>query len=173
MGRLTESTKLHADFVRVIRKKFEELKSDTEKAIMQMDEKALFWSPNAQSNSIDVIVKHMSGNLISRWTDFLTTDGEKPDRNSDGEFESTIESREELLKMWENSCKVFLNAIDTIEEKHLLQTIYIRNQPHTVMEAVIRCIAHISSHVGQIIYIAKQVTPEDKWTTLSIPKKKG
>lgn len=173
MIRLSESTKLHADFVRVIRKKLEEMKSDTEKAIMQIDEKALFWSPNAQSNSVDVIIKHMSGNLISRWTDFFTTDGEKSDRNRDGEFESTIESREELLKMWENGCNVFLKAIDTIEENHLLQTIYIRNQPHTVMEAVIRSIAHISSHVGQIIYIAKQVTPEDKWTTLSIPKKKG
>ncbi|WP_413788892.1 DUF1572 family protein [Psychrobacillus mangrovi] len=170
---MSDSTIIHAEFVRNIRLKFVELKRDTDKAIMQMDEKAIFWSPNEQSNSVDVLVKHMSGNLISRWTDFLSTDGEKIDRDRDGEFESTIESREELLKVWEIGCEVFLKAIDSIEEKHLLQTIYIRNKSHTVLEAFIRSITHISIHVGQIIYLAKQVTPEDKWTTLSIPKKKG
>lgn len=172
MIRLSNSTNFHADFIRNIRSKLEELKSDTKKAIMQMEEEAIFWSPNEQSNSVDVLVKHMSGNLISRWTDFLSTDGEKKDRDRDSEFESTIESREELLKVWENGCDAFFKAIDSIEEKHLLQTIYIRNKPHTVLEAIIRSITHISIHVGQVIYIAKQVTPEDKWTTLSIPKRK-
>ncbi|MGB3101582.1 MAG: DUF1572 family protein, partial [Psychrobacillus psychrotolerans] len=111
------------------------------------------------------------GNLISRWTDFLTTDGEKPDRNRDEEFESTVETREELLEIWSTGCHVFIEALDTIKSVHLLQTIYIRNEPHTVMEAIIRSLSHTSSHVGQVIYIAKQVTAEERWTTLSIPKK--
>ena len=111
---------------------------DTEKAICQMEEDKLFWTPNNHSNSVSVIIKHISGNLISRWTDFLTTDGEKPARNRDGEFESTIESREELLNIWSEGCKVFLDALDTTKSEHLLQIIYIRNEPHTVMEAIIR-----------------------------------
>ncbi|MFJ7826454.1 DUF1572 family protein [Psychrobacillus sp. NPDC096623] len=169
---MNEVINLHDDFIRVVRKKFSDLVTDTEKAIMQMEEDNLFWTPNNHSNSVDIIIKHISGNLKSRWTDFLTTDGEKPTRNRDDEFESTIQSREELLKIWSEGCQVFLNALDTIQSEHLLQTIYIRNEPHTVMEAIIRSLSHTSSHVGQVIYIAKQVTAEEKWTTLSIPKKK-
>lgn len=170
---LTEISDVHADFIRVVRKKFSELMTDTEKAMMQLDEDKLFWTPNNHANSVDVIIKHISGNLISRWTDFLTTDGEKATRNRDEEFESTIETRKELLEIWSEGCQVFLNAIDTIKSENLLQTIYIRNEPHTVMEAVIRSLSHTSSHVGQVIYIAKQVTAEEKWTTLSIPKKRN
>ena len=147
--------------------------ADTEKAIMQMEEDKLFWTPNNHSNSVDVIIKHISGNLVSRWTDFLTTDGEKPIRNRDEEFKSTIQTREELLRIWYDGCQVFLDALDTIKTEHLTQTIYIRNEPHTVMEAVIRSLSHTSSHVGQVIYITKQVTAEEKWTTLSIPKKQS
>lgn len=167
---MKEISNIHIDFIRIVRKKFSELMQDTEKAIVQLEEDKLFWAPNNHSNSVDIIIKHMSGNLISRWTDFLTTDGEKPTRNRDGEFESTIQTREELLEIWSEGCQVFLGALDIINSENLLQTIYIRNEPHTVMEAVIRSISHTSSHVGQVIYIAKQVTPEEKWTTLSIPK---
>ncbi|WP_277584386.1 DUF1572 family protein [Psychrobacillus antarcticus] len=170
---MTEISDVHTDFIRVVRKKFSDLMTDTEKAMMQLDEDKLFWTPNNHSNSVDVIIKHISGNLISRWTDFLTTDGEKATRNRDEEFESTIETRKELLEIWSEGCQVFLNAIDIIKSEHLLQTIYIRNEPHTVMEAVIRSLSHTSSHVGQVIYIAKQVTTEEKWTTLSIPKKRN
>lgn len=168
---LTILTDVHNDFIGVVHQKFSDLMRDVEKAIMQMEEDKLFWTPNNHSNSVAIIIKHMSGNLISRWTDFLTTDGEKPDRNRDEEFESTVETREELLEIWSRGCQVFLEALDTIKSVHLLQTIYIRNEPHTVMEAVIRSLSHTSSHVGQVIYIAKQVTTEEKWTTLSIPKK--
>lgn len=170
---MNELSNLHDDFIRVVRKKILDLKTETEKAILQMEEEKLFWTPNNHSNSVDVIIKHISGNLTSRWTDFLTTDGEKPTRNRDEEFESTIQNREELLEIWSEGCQVFLNALDTIKPEHLLQNIYIRNEPHTVVEAVIRSLSHISSHVGQVIYIAKQVTAEDKWITLSIPKKQG
>lgn len=168
---LNEISTIHTDFIRVVQKKFSDLMQDTNKALIQMEEDKLFWTPNNHSNSVDVIIKHMSGNLISRWTDWLTTDGEKPTRNRDEEFESTIETREELLEIWSEGCRVFLDALNTIKSEHLLKTIYIRNEPHTVMEAVIRSLSHTSSHVGQVIYIAKQVTTEEKWTTLSIPKK--
>ena len=166
-------TDVHTEFIRVVRKKFSELMKDVDKAIKQLEEDKLFWSPNNHSNSVDIIIKHISGNLKSRWTDFLTTDGEKPTRNRDDEFESTIQTRQELLEIWSEGCQVFLNALDTIKPDHLLQTIYIRNEPHTIMEAVIRSISHTSSHVGQVIYIAKQVTAEEKWKTLSIPKKQS
>ncbi|WP_240793351.1 DinB family protein [Psychrobacillus vulpis] len=169
---MLESAKLHENFVQVARKRIEEMIRDTDKAIAQMEDNALFWTPNEHSNSVAIIIKHLSGNLISRWTDFLTTDGEKHDRDRDGEFENTIKSREELLRVWETGCKLFLQAIDSIEEQHLLQTIYIRNEPHTVMEAVFRSITHFTYHVGQIVFIAKQLTPENEWATLSIPKKK-
>ena len=169
---MMENENVFEDFVRVIRKKMEDLKQDTEKAMMQMGEQDLFWSPNEQSNSVDVLIKHMSGNLISRWKDFLVTDGEKPERDRDGEFESTIKTREELLACWKTGCTAFFAALDSLKEDDLLRTIYIRNEPHTVMEAFIRSIVHTSNHVGQIIYIAKQTTTEEKWTTLSIPKKK-
>lgn len=169
---MMENEKVFEDFVRVIRKKMQELKHDTEKAMMQMEEQDLFWSPNEQSNSVDILIKHMSGNLISRWTDFLVTDGEKPERDRDGEFESTIKTREELLQCWKAGCNAFFAALDILKAEDLLRTIYIRNVPHTVVEAFIRSISHTSNHVGQIIYIAKQTTTEEKWTTLSIPKKK-
>lgn len=169
---MSEKLTFHTDFIRVVHKKFLDLMKDTEKAIGQMEESKLFWTPNDHSNSVDIIIKHISGNLISRWTDFLTTDGEKPTRNRDEEFESTIQNREELLQIWSQGCEVFLDSLANIKPEHLLQTIYIRNEPHTVMEAVIRSLSHTSTHVGQIVYIAKQVTPEENWTTLSIPKKK-
>ncbi len=170
---LNDISSIHFDFIRVVRKKFLDLMKDTEKAVIQMEVDKLFWAPNNHSNSVEVIIKHMSGNLISRWTDFLTTDGEKTTRNRDKEFESTLETREELMEIWSEGCQVFLSALDTIKSEHLLQTIFIRNEPHTVMEAVIRSLSHTSSHVGQVIYIAKQVTTEEKWTTLSIPKKQS
>lgn len=170
---VNEISTMHTDFIQVVRKKFLELMQDTEKAVMQMEEDKLFWTPNNHSNSVDVIIKHISGNLVSRWTDFLTTDGEKLSRNRDEEFESTIETREKLLEIWSDGCQVFLNALNDIKLEHLLQTIYIRNEPHTVMEAVIRSLSHTSSHVGQVIYIAKQMTTEENWTTLSIPKKQS
>ena len=168
---MIEISDVHFDFIRVVHSKFCDLMKDVEEAIVQMEVEKLFWTPNNHSNSVDIIIKHMSGNLISRWTDFLTTDGEKPTRNRDGEFESTFETREELLEIWFKGCNVFLDALDTIKSEQLLQTIYIRNEPHTVLEAVIRSLSHTSSHVGQVIYIAKQVTTEENWTTLSIPKK--
>ncbi|MCJ8011917.1 DUF1572 domain-containing protein [Paenibacillus sp. KQZ6P-2] len=152
--------------------KFKELKQSAEKAIAQIQEDAkLNWAPNEESNSIAIIVKHMSGNMISRWTDFLTSDGEKPGRDRDEEFEGDIESKEELLSIWNRGWDVFLQTLSELKSKDLLRTIYIRQQPHSVIEAIERQMSHYSSHVGQIIYVAKIIQGDD-WQTLTIPRKK-
>lgn len=151
---------------------FKELKQSAEKAMAQIsDETKLNWAPNEESNSIAVIVKHLSGNMISRWTDFLTTDGEKPDRDRDGEFEGIIHSKEELLDVWNRGWDVFLHSLSELKGEDLLRTVYIRQQPHSVLEAIQRQLSHYSGHVGQIIYIAKMIQ-DDAWQTLTIPRRK-
>ncbi|MEC0370835.1 DUF1572 family protein [Paenibacillus chibensis] len=159
-------------YLQVATAKFKELKQSAEKAIAQIsDDVKLNWAPNEESNSIAVIVKHISGNMISRWTDFLTSDGEKPGRDRDEEFEGTIESREELLAVWNRGWDVFLQTLSDLTGEDMLRTVYIRQQPHTVLEAIERQMSHYSSHVGQIIYAAKMIQGDD-WQTLTIPRKK-
>ncbi|MBS4193071.1 DUF1572 family protein [Bacillus sp. FJAT-49705] len=162
---------ISSEYLRVIKLRFREMKNTAEKTFEQLDEEMLFWFPNDNSNSISIIVKHMSGNMVSRWTDFLNSDGEKPDRDRDGEFEHTISNRNELYEVWEKGWNVFLNALESIEEEQLLRKIFIRNEPHTLIEAIERQMYHYSYHVGQIIYIAKQLKSEG-WTSLTIPHKK-
>lgn len=160
-------------YLQVATAKFKELKQSAEKAIAQIsDDVKLNWAPNEESNSIAVIVKHISGNMISRWTDFLTSDGEKPGRDRDEEFEGTIESREELLAVWNRGWDVFLQTLSDLTGDDMLRTVYIRQQPHTVLEAIERQMSHYSSHVGQIIYAAKMIQGDD-WQTLTIPRKKN
>ncbi|MWV45803.1 DUF1572 domain-containing protein [Paenibacillus sp. HJL G12] len=152
--------------------KFKELKQSAEKAIAQVqDDVKLNWAPNEESNSIAIIVKHLSGNMISRWTDFLTTDGEKPGRDRDEEFEGTIESKDDLLSIWNQGWDVFLQTLSDLKSDDLLRTVYIRQQPHSVLESIERQMSHYSSHVGQIIYVAKMIQGDD-WHTLTIPRKK-
>jgi hypothetical protein len=152
--------------------RFKELKQSAEKAMAQIsDETKLNWAPNEESNSIAIIVKHMSGNMISRWTDFLTTDGEKPDRDRDEEFEGIISSKEELRDVWNRGWDVFLQTLSKLKGEDILRTVYIRQQPHLVLEAIERQMSHYSSHVGQIIYVAKMIQDDD-WQTLTIPRKK-
>ena len=143
-----------------------------EKTIAQLSDEQLFWKYNEESNSIASIVKHLWGNMLSRWTDFLTTDGEKEWRNRDAEFENDIKDRAELLDKWEEGWNCLLNALNSLNESNWNTVIYIRNQGHSVMEAINRQLAHYPYHVGQIVYLAKEMRG-GAWRTLSIPKGKS
>ena len=144
-----------------------------EKAIAQIEkDEDLNHQLNEESNSIALIVKHLSGNMLSRFTNFLTEDGEKSWRNRDQEFEKGYNSRAELLSAWESGWACVFNAIEPLQEADLERTVYIRNEGHTVMEAINRQIAHYAYHVGQIVFLAKVLKGEG-WQTLSIAKNKS
>ena len=134
----------------------------------QLPDAALTWQYNGESNSIATIVHHLWGNMRSRWTDFLTTDGEKRWRNRDAEFENDQTTRAEMLQKWEEGWSIFLQTLRTLQPEDLDKIIYIRSQGHTVIEAINRQLAHYPYHVGQIIYIGKMAT--ENWRSLSIPK---
>ena len=138
----------------------------------QCPDAGLFTILDAESNSIAIIVKHMAGNMRSRWTDFLTSDGEKPDRNRDTEFEAPPTTRAELMEMWERGWKLLFGALEPLSDADLTRTITIRTEPHSIMQAINRQIAHYSYHVGQIVYLARHFAG-DKWQTLTVPKKKS
>jgi len=156
-------------YLNVVQERFKLVKADGDKTLAQLDMEQLHWAVNEVSNSIAVIVKHVSGNMISRWTDFLTSDGEKKTRNRDDEFLDSIASKEELIAVWEKGWDVFLNTLNSLTEEDLLKSVTIRGQQHTVIDAIERQMAHYASHVGQIIYVAKQIKGDD-WQTLSIPR---
>jgi hypothetical protein len=151
---------------------FRSIKRLAEKAIAQVSDGDLHWQPDKESNSIAIIMKHISGNLVSRWTDFLTSDGEKPNRNRDAEFEDSNLPREELLKQWEAGWDCLFKTLAGISESDLEKTVYIRGEAHSVLKAITRQIWHYGYHVGQIVYIAKHLRSE-KWNTLSIPRGKS
>jgi len=159
-------------YLESIKKQFLYYKTLGEKAFEQVAPEQLFVSVNENTNSIAVIVKHLSGNMLSRWTDFLTTDGEKEWRNRDDEFEDTIQTKEELLVFWNKGWDCFLGALDGLETNHLSQIIYIRNEGHTVIEAINRQLAHYPYHIGQIVFYAK-LLKNGEWDSLSIPKNKS
>lgn len=146
-----------------------------ERAMAQCPDEALFITLDAESNSIAIIVKHMSGNMRSRWLDFLTTDGEKPDRNRDTEFETPPQTRAQLLEMWERGWKYVFDALEPLTEADLARTVTIRSEPHSVMQAINRQIAHYAHHVGQILSLAKHLTftQTGKWESLSVPRGKS
>jgi hypothetical protein len=144
-------------------------KQQAEKAIGQVDDAALHRTIDPESNSIAVLMRHMAGNMRSRFTDFLTTDGEKPDRNRDGEFETTAFSRDQLMADWESGWASVLAAVDALTPADLDRTVLIRAEPHTVYRALDRAVRHYASHIGQIVLLAKHFAGDD-WKTLSIPK---
>jgi uncharacterized damage-inducible protein DinB len=146
-----------------------------ERAIEQCPEEGLFSTLDAESNSIAIIVKHMAGNMRSRWTDFLTTDGEKADRNRDTEFEGPPSNKAELMAMWERSWKSLFDALEPLTDADLTRTVTIRTEPHSVMQAINRQIAHYSYHIGQIVFLAKHVMAEatGTWASLSVPRNKS
>jgi hypothetical protein len=160
---------LNREYLESTRKQFLYYKILGEKAMEQVDPAKLHVSFNEDSNSIATIVKHLRGNMLSRWTDFMTTDGEKPWRNRDSEFEEDTQSREELMKAWNEGWDCLFRALDSLKEDDLEKIIYIRNEGHTVMDAINRQLAHYPYHVGQIIFAAK-ILREEHWKSLSIPK---
>jgi len=157
------------NYLQDIKKQFEYYKSLGEKTIAQVDDKDLFWQYNDESNSIAIIANHLAGNMLSRWTDFLDSDGEKEWRNRDQEFESIINNRQELLKKWNSGWDCLFSALDSINDSNITSVVYIRNQKHTIPEAINRQLAHYASHVGQIIFIGKMLKGKE-WQSLSIPK---
>lgn len=144
-------------------------KSLGERSFDALSDEELHLIPADGSNSIPTIVKHLWGNMLSRWTNFLTEDGEKDWRDREGEFETTIKTREEMMEKWEEGWKCFFDAINSLKEDDLQLTVYIRNEGHTVIDAIHRQHAHYSYHIGQIVYLAKMIKGED-WKSLSIPK---
>lgn len=157
------------DFISSAQKQFEYYKMLGDKTFAQLPDEALFWQYNEESNSIAVIVKHLWGNMLSRWTDFLTADGEKEWRQRDAEFDSTIQTRAELLDKWEAGWQCLFAALSTLNEDTWDATVYIRNQGHSVTEAINRQLAHYPYHVGQIVFIGKMAC-DGQWASLSIPR---
>jgi len=159
-------------YLKSAERQFQYYKQLGEKAIEQVNDTGLFIQPNEESNSIATIVKHLWGNMLSRWTNFLTEDGEKDWRRRDAEFENDVQNREELLAKWEEGWQCLFNALGSITDQDLDRIIYIRNEGHTIMEAVNRQLAHYPYHVGQIVFIAKMIV-NDEWKSLSIPRNKS
>lgn len=151
---------------------FRKQKALSDKAIAQLGDEELWYKPDPESNSIAIIVRHLAGNMVSRWTDFLTTDGEKPDRDRDSEFEDTVHDRAALMARWEEGWKVLMDTLSSLHEEDLLLTVLIRGEELTVIQAVNRQLSHYGYHTGQIVYLAKRIR-SSKWNTLSIPKGKS
>ncbi|CAM3945966.1 DUF1572 domain-containing protein [Flavobacterium jumunjinense] len=147
-------------------------KTIAEKAMDQLDENQLFTTVNEDTNSIATIIKHMHGNMLSRWTDFLTTDGEKEWRKRDAEFDNPDNSKTELLQLWNEGWDCFFKAINALQPEDLSKIIYIRNEGQTALDAINRQLAHYPYHIGQIVFYAKMLKQSD-WNSLSIPKNKS
>jgi hypothetical protein len=151
---------------------FRHYKKLAERAMEQTPDESLFSKLDPESNSIAIIVKHMAGNMRSRWRNFLTTDGEKPDRNRDSEFEDAPKSRAELMALWGAGWKYVFDALEPLTDADLTKTVTIRGEPHSVMQAINRQMAHYAHHIGQILFAAKHMTTArtGKWTSLSVPR---
>jgi len=151
------------------KKQFEYYRSLGDKTFDQLEDKDLLWQYNNDSNSIAIIVNHLWGNMLSRWTDFLTADGEKEWRKRDQEFEAIIQTKEELLKKWNAGWDCLFLALNSVNEDNFDTEVFIRNQAHSIPEAVNRQLAHYAYHVGQIVFIGRMIKGKE-WTSLSIPK---
>ncbi len=163
---------MNSEYLESAKKQFEYYKLLGEKTFEQLTEEKMFFRSNEDSNSIAVIIKHLHGNMLSRWTDFLTTDGEKESRDRDAEFEQEITSKAQLLSLWQEGWDCLLKTLNSLKEEDFTKIIYIRNQGHSVMEAINRQLAHYPYHVGQIVFIGKMLT-DNNWKSLSIPKNKS
>lgn len=161
-----------SSYLESLKKQFLFYKTLGEKAMEQLEEEQLFWQYNKESNSIAILVHHITGNMLSRFTDFLTSDGEKSWRNRDSEFINGFADKEELMAYWNNGWNCLMNALGQISESDLETIVYIRNEGHTVVEALNRQLAHYPYHIGQIIFIAKMMKNEE-WKTLSIARNKS
>ena len=163
---------MNENYLDSIKKQFQYYKMLGDKSILTLNEDEVFWQSGKESNSIAIIVKHMVGNMLSRWTNFLTEDGEKEWRNRDAEFENTYTSKEEMFAHWEEGWQCLFSTLNSLKNTDLEKIIYIRNQGHTILEAINRQLAHYPYHIGQIVYIAKLLKGDD-WVSLSIAKGKS
>ena len=157
------------EFLNTVIRRLKYYKDLGDKTFEQLSDADFHYQPNSASNSIAIIIQHMTGNMLSRWTNFLTEDGEKEWRQRDDEFEIHTYNKQQLLELWEKGWACFLNAIEPLTKKGLKKTIYIRKEPLTVIDAINRQLAHYPYHTGQIIYIAK-IIKNKSWKNLSIPK---
>ena len=146
-------------------------KAQVDRALAQTDDRAFFAKMDAEANSIALVMKHVAGNLKSRWTDFLTSDGEKADRGRDDEFEELGETRAAIVQSWEEAWRLTFGALESVAASDLMRTVTIRGEAHTVVQALLRNLTHTAGHVGQIVLLAKHFAGE-KWQTLSIPKRR-
>lgn len=166
------ATQVGAHYVDEARRQFRGHKRLAEGAFAQLTDEQLFQAPDAEANSIAIMMRHINGNQRSRFTDFLTADGEKPNRNRDGEFEQPSENREQLMSAWERSWEVVFGALDSLAPTDLMKIVTVRGEPLTVLQAINRQIAHYAYHVGQIVFLAKHWKGAE-WRSLSIPKGKS
>lgn len=165
---MTDQSTLAATFLHGAKSRFREQKSFAERAVAQVADSAMHQSLDEHTNSIVVIMKHLAGNLTSRWTDFLTTDGEKEWRNRDTEFVDDLRSRDELMERWEAGWACLLGAVEALTPADLNRVVTIRGHDHTVIDAIIRTLDHNAYHVGQIIMLARHFAGEN-WETLTVP----
>jgi uncharacterized damage-inducible protein DinB len=163
-------TDLAGHYLDEIRRQMRAYKRLADGALTQVTEEEFFRELDPESNSLAVLVKHMAGNLRSRFTDFLTTDGEKPDRNRDQEFEVAIgATRKEALNYWEAGWKILFDTLTALKPEDVMRTVTIRGEPHTVLQALNRVLAHMAQHTGQVIFLAKHFK-STQWKTLSVPR---
>lgn len=157
------------EYLQTVIRRVKYYKDLAEKAFVQLDEKDFHFKASEESNSIAVIIQHLAGNMLSRFTDFLTTDGEKEWRQRDDEFEVHEYTKQQLVELWEKGWNCFLSTLSSLKEEDLLTTVYIRQEPLSVIDAINRQLAHYPHHIGQILFIGKMIR-DGNWTNLSIPK---
>jgi len=163
---------MNIDYLESAIKQFAYYKQLGDKSVSQVPDDKLFWQYNEESNSMATIMKHLAGNMLSRWTDFLTADGEKEWRNREAEFENSFKTKAELLEYWEAGWNCMFKALNSLNTDDLDRKIFIRNQEHTVTEAINRQLAHYPYHVGQLVFLGKMIC-NTSWTSLSIPRGKS
>lgn len=159
------------DFIRFVTAEFAKAREQAERALAQMPAQDLAWRPDERGNSVSMLMRHLGGNLRSRFTDLLTTDGEKPDRDRDSEFRNDVADKDAVLAKWRAGWECLDRALAELEPADLQRTITIRGEPHTVLQALLRAVTHTSYHVGQIVDLAR--TRAANWQTLSMPRPPG
>ena len=170
---MADARSFEADYLDEVRRSFRGYKRLADGGLSQLSDQEFFQLPDPESNCAAQIVKHMAGNLRSRWLDFLTTDGEKPDRNRDQEFVLTeADTRAGLMRRWEESFKIVFDTVASLKLEDFVKTVTIRGEPHTILQAINRSLMHTAYHVGQILYVGKHLRGA-AWTVLSIPKGKS
>ncbi|MCG1008518.1 DUF1572 family protein [Salinicoccus sp. ID82-1] len=161
--------KFEQEYLTVIKSRFREIKRLGDRTLDQLSNEDLHWQYNEDSNSLAVLVKHLRGNMYSRWTDVFTTDGEKPGRQRDDEFEDDLQTMEDVEAAWEDGWQLFFDTLDGFNVEDLLRTQKIRGEDHTILDALERQHSHYAMHIGQMMFIGKQIKGSD-WQSLSIPK---